>query len=250
MKCLNCGAEINDFSAFCTYCGKPTGSGTPAEEADKPVETAPPPGYSDPILMEGRMPDPRPTFDSLPEFNRTETGYIPEFTEDVKMNGTSWAEINRMGYIVGENGQHYGIEWLRFILFVQLFAAALFSLISAVQFFRGADSFTYASESTIFPMLQTLDMVMGSIDLLTAAAMIVTRFMLSGLRKLGIWMYLGMHLFNLILAMIYYSIFCSITGVAVGDILDFPAILQLIVNAAMIGINYVYLRNRRCVFVN
>ena len=60
MKCHNCGREIGDFTAFCTYCGASTGN-QPAESSqitdpgktDEPAEALP--GYSEPFEQTGSI---------------------------------------------------------------------------------------------------------------------------------------------------------------------------------------------------
>lgn len=252
MICKNCGAEISDYSTFCTYCGKPTGSAPDSGSLNDIKEAAPPPGYSEPIPQDDRMPQPLSSIDALPEYDRTQTGYIPDFTEDVRMNGTTWAEINRMGYIVGENGQHYSIGWMKFILYFQVFASAVFAVINAVNFFRGADNYGNASGFVyiLFPTLQGLDIVMGVFQLLIAAGLICSRFMITGLRKNGIWLFLGMHLLNLLLVVVYYCIFCSVTGISVADVMNVRTVANMLTSAVLIGVNYVYFRNRSSVFIH
>ncbi len=250
MKCKNCGEEINDFSTFCTYCGKPTGSEPNAGSLNSlKEESAPPPGYSEPIPQDDRMPQPRSSFDELPEFSRSQTGYIPNYAEDVKMNGATWAEINRMGYIVGENGQHYGIGWLRFILYFQVFVSAAFAVYNAVNFFRGEDSYGVDYIYLIFPELQGLDITMGIFQVLIAGGLICSRFMITSLRKLGIWLFLGSHSLNLLLSVIFCIALSSITGTPLSEIIDFRSVYSIVVSAVMVGANYVYFKHRMPVFV-
>ena len=100
MKCHNCGREIGDFTAFCTYCGASTGN-QPAESSqitdpgktDEPAEALP--GYSEPFEQTGREAPPplynvnrqeNPQIDLIPEHNRTQTTFVPDY-EDEYMNG-------------------------------------------------------------------------------------------------------------------------------------------------------------------
>ena len=135
MKCHNCGREIGDFTAFCTYCGVSTGN-QPAESSqitdpgktDEPAETLP--GYSEPFEQTGREAPPplynvnrqeNPQIDLIPEHNRTQTTFVPDY-EDEYMNGTSWPEISRMGHIIGVNGRFCTIKWLKINMYFLLFA--------------------------------------------------------------------------------------------------------------------------------
>ena len=49
MKCHNCGREIGDFTAFCTYCGASTGN-QPAESSQITD-----PGKTDEPAEEGKL---------------------------------------------------------------------------------------------------------------------------------------------------------------------------------------------------
>ena len=135
MKCHNCGREIGDFTAFCTYCGASTGN-QPAESSqitdpgktDEPAEALP--GYSEPFEQTGREAPPplynvnrqeNPQIDLIPEHNRTQTTFVPDY-EDEYMNGTSWPEISRMGHIIGVNGRFCTIKWLKINMYFLLFA--------------------------------------------------------------------------------------------------------------------------------
>ena len=72
MICKKCGAEIGDYASFCTYCGNPVGNhGVDLNKtSSSEAESAPPPGYSDPIPRDDREPTQQPGMGYIPEFNR------------------------------------------------------------------------------------------------------------------------------------------------------------------------------------
>ncbi|MBP0982456.1 MAG: zinc ribbon domain-containing protein [Oscillospiraceae bacterium] len=260
MICKKCGAEIGDYASFCTYCGNPVGNhGVDLNKtSSSEAESAPPPGYSDPISRDDREPTQQPGMGYIPEFNRTQTGwqnpssgYIPAGSQNFQYseNGSTWEEIKRAGYIIGNDGRRYSIGWLKFILYVQLFASAVFSLFNAISFLTGAGyggnaELVYEFYSGLFG----LDMVMGIFSLLLCAAAVLVRFMLSGLRQIGPWAYLGLYLANLVMSVIYLSVFSGITGISIGELIDARTVVNMLTSIVMLVVNFVYFRNRSSVF--
>ena len=261
MNCKNCGAEIGDYCAFCTYCGAPVGNH--GVDLNKPGQTdsaTPPPGYSEPIPQDGREPFQQPEFGQVPDFNRSNTnwqnnysGYIPNAAQSAaaRPNGATWREIKLANCIISENGQRYGIGWLKFIVYVQLFAGALLHLINTFLYCSGA---LYGTDSEIiyliFPELHGLDIAMGVLSLLLCGATVLTRFMLTGLRRLGPWMYLGVYACNVLMSILYTVIACAVTGLSLGELISARDISQIITSIALIAANFVYFRNRTNAFVN
>ncbi len=260
MICKKCGAEIGDYASFCTYCGTPVGNhgvdlNKPAEAG---TESTPPPGYSDPIPRDDREPTQQPGMGYIPEYNRTQTGwqnpssgYIPPGSQNFQFseNGSTWADIKRAGYIIGNDGRRYNIGWLKFILYVQLFLSAASSLFNAISYFTGVG---YGGDAELvyefYSGLFGLDMVMGIFSLLLCAGAIVVRFMLSGLRSIGPWAYLGLYIANLVMSVIYLSVFSGITGISIGELIDARTVSSILVSIVMLVVNFVYFRHRSSVF--
>lgn len=262
MICKKCGAEIGDFASFCTYCGTPVGNpGVNLGKTTQPEsENNPPPGYSEPIPRDGREPDQQPGLGYIPDYNRTQTGwqnpisgYIPGGVQIAQppANGTTWNEIKRAGYIIGEDGRHYNIGWLKFILYVQLFVSALYSLINAITFFTG---FAYNGFAEwvydIYPGLYELDIFMGVFSVALCVMPIVTRFMLTGLKRIGPWLYLGLCLANFVISVLYLAIFSALTNVSAAELLDVKTVSSIITNVVMIVVNFIYFKHRSAAFIN
>lgn len=268
MKCRNCGADIGDFAAFCTYCGKPTGS-QPSESSqlaqsahdEQRRSDEPLPGYAEPFAQDGREAPPplhayahgdlRPEISSISELDRTQTSFVPDYEED-RMNGTSWAEINRIGYITGENGRYCGIGWFRFIAYFLQFAMAGLAVISSMSFLCGyrysgvAASWIYA----VFPGVLGADIFMGVFQLVFAAGMVFARFRLTGLRRRAVWLYIGVLLAEFVGELIYITVFCGVTGLPMEYSMSFLDGFFMISSLALAVVNFVYFKHRGNVFVH
>ena len=260
MTCQNCGREIGDFAAFCTYCGASTGN-QPAESSqlsgadEQPSDILP--GYSDPFEQTGREAPPplynvnrqqNPQINLIPEQNRTQTNFVPDY-EDEYMNGTSWPEINRMGHIIGTNGRLCMITWLRVNMYFLLFALAALDAIRGVVFFSGlrygrAASWIYE----IFPQVFTLDTVMGIFQLICAGAYVFLWISISGLRRRSLWLCFCIPLAGFLAEMVYISRWCSVTGSAAWDVISFWNIIYVVFLAVVSVFNFIYFRYRSTVF--
>ncbi|MGN1341237.1 MAG: zinc-ribbon domain-containing protein [Oscillospiraceae bacterium] len=261
MNCKNCGAEISDYSSFCTYCGKPCGNlRTDMTQNDHPEESAPAQGVADPDLIAGREPFQQPEYGQVPDFNRSSTawqnsrsGYIPEAaqTSYANPNGSTWREIRAANAIFTETGRSYGIAWLKFIVYVQLFAAALIHFVNAILYLSGS---LYGADAELiysfFTGLRGLDITMGVLSLLLCGATVLTRFMLTGLRRIGPWMYLGIYVVNVVLAILYPVIASALTGIPAGQLISGRDISQIISSIALIAANFTYFRHRMSAFVH
>ena len=261
MTCKNCGAEIGNYVSFCTFCGKPVGN--PAVDLNKPAQqeaSAPPPGYSDPEIIADREPFQQPEFGQVPVFNRSSTswqnshsGNIPGamLATEPQLNGSTWREIKQMGHIIGVDGRNYGIGWLKFIVYVQLFATAAIALYNAILFFFGL---FYSGDPELLyayiPGLKTLDMTMGTFYLLLGGMAVFVRFMLTGLRKYAPWMYLGICLCSLLFSVIYTCVLAGLLGVSFLEVFKASDLVSLLFITAMIVVNFVYFRHRMNAFVN
>ncbi len=265
MTCKNCGAEIGEYSAFCTYCGKPVGN--PAVNLSKNDQTQSggtggtlPPGYSEPMPQDGREPFQQPELGQVPDYNRSATswqnphsGYIPNAPQAImsQTNGASWNEIKLSNCIIGSDGTRYGIGWLKFIVYFQLFAAAFLTFLNAISFFTGAP---YGEDAELvyafFEGLKAVDVIYGILLVIVAGLLIFTRFMLVRLKRFAPWLYLGLYTSNLVTQLIYLGIVSGITKLSILDLIDSSSVTSFITSAVMIGVNFTYFKHRSAAFVN
>lgn len=258
MTCKNCGAEIGEYVSFCTYCGAPVGN--PVVNLSKPTEAEQTPGYSDPDIAKAREALQDPEIGQVPDFNRSHTGwqnnysgYIPNAAQAAftQTNGSTWREIKQANCIIGENGQRYNIGWLKFIVYFQLFAFAIIELFNGIGFLSGSVYGEYADLMyAAFPALFPLDKIMGAICLMLCVLGVVTRFMLTGLKRYAPWLYLGVYLCNLVQSLIYLAIVSGITGLSIWNFFDVSDVAQLISSIVMIAVNFVYFKHRMNAFIN
>lgn len=245
MICKFCGREIADYSAFCTYCGKALGNQQELPENEQKA-SAPPPGYSDPIPMDGRMPDANVENTYGTAFNYSRQASQSDYPEDMLMNGTSWQEICRMNYIVGERGQHYGIQWLKFIMFFQIFATAFMCLVNAVTMFTGYPDML----RNYYPAVVPVEIFTGCAYLLMAGGFIVSRVLIARLRRLGVYLFFGLHILDIVLTLMYLLAVSIVTQIPLKNFLNDRLFWNIFLQIALLAANYVYFRHRRTVFIN
>ena len=92
-------------------------------------------------------------------------------------------------------------------MYFQLFAFAIIKLFNGIGFLSGSVYGEYADLMyAAFPALFPLDKIMGAICLMLCVLGVVTRFMLTGLKRYAPWLYLGVYLCNLVPSLNYLAI--------------------------------------------
>lgn len=251
MICKHCGSEISDYAAFCTFCGKPTGSASEHDEMPSVSSGEPLPGYSAPEQIDGRMPEPTREYGASPEFDRRQLDNFIPLRDMELMNGSSWAEIQRIGYITGDNGGHYGIGWMQFVLNLGLFAAAFGSLISAIRLFTGFGmGVSWKLAYLVCPGMKPLCAVVGILFLAVGAGLVLARYRLAALRRNAVWLYIGVCLARLVVTLGYFCGLCLTSGLPLMDMISSVDIITLVAGIVLMVVNFVYFRHRNVVFVN
>lgn len=152
-----------------------------------------------------------------------------------------------------------GMKWFKFIIYFQLFAAAVLNSLTAVCIFTGTqyttDVFNGESFETItaefiysvYPGLHTADMMFAVFALLTAAAAIYVRQQLAHFRPGAPKKFLLYLLISLLGSVLYAAATCVIMA-------DFSVFAQnmpnLIATAALLVINCIYFKKRTYLFVS
>ena len=251
MICKNCGAEISDYAAFCTFCGKSTGSAAGHDEMPSVSAGEPLPGYSAPEQIDGRMPEPSREYGTTPEFDRSQLQDFSPLRDLELMTGSSWTEIPRIGSITGDNGGHYGIGWMQFLLYFELFAAAFGSLISAMRLFTGFGMGSlWKLAYLMYPGMKPLCSITGLLFLAVGAGLVFVRFRLAALRRNAVWLYVGVCLARLVVTLAYFCGLCLLTGLPLMSLISAVNIILLIAGIVIMIANFVYFRHRQVVFVN
>lgn len=251
MICRHCGAEISDYASFCTFCGKPTGSAAQQDEMPSVSSGEPLPGYSAPEQIDGRMPEPTREYGVTPEFDRRQLQDFIPLRDLELMNGSNWTEIQRIGCITGDDGGHYGIGWMQFVLYFELFAAAFGLLLSALKLLTGFGmGAVWKLAYLICPGMKPLCIVIGLLLLAVGAGFVLARFRLAALRRNALWLYVGVCLARLAVWLAYFCGLCLTTGLPLWELISLSDVSSIIAGIVIMVVNFVYFRHRRVVFVN
>ncbi len=151
-----------------------------------------------------------------------------------------------------------GMNWFKFVIYFQLFAMAVLSVINCWSFFSG---FLYAREGvdtsllySLFPAMSLLDKFVGLLYLGLAVFAIITRIRLANYRENGPRLYLILLGSGIALNVVYTMASVAILTQGAGAGLDVSQdIAQLIGNVLgnllVIVLNGVYFNKRRHLFV-
>lgn len=220
MFCSNCGNQLADGSKFCPFCGaqlaQPQQQAAPAQPSYPQEQSQPQYGYSQPQ-------DPY--------------AYSPvTYQTPVKADPLN---------------DPRGMKWFKFIIYFQLFASAVISVITAITMFTGAHYQGQADRVySYFPGLKGLDVFYAIALLALAAFAIITRQNLAKFRKNGPKFYFIMIIAGIVVALIYSIAGSSILHVSLGEVMDASSVSSLVVNIALLIINIIYFKKREDLFVN
>lgn len=214
MFCGHCGTQIADNVKFCPNCG------SPVQSAAQPA-----------------------------------TDYIqapkPPYVACNQVNGRTWAEVKRLGYIIGDDGKSYGIGWMKFMLYFAFWASALVNFIGALQLLLGisyGENSRYVYEA--FEGLRTLDIIYGFVALAFSLGVIFVRFQISGLKRTAMRSYLIVVVSSYVAGYLYLFICSAITELSAIELIS-ESIGRDVASLIFFVLNYaVYFKHRSSVFVN
>lgn len=156
-------------------------------------------------------------------------------------------------YVPSGHGKSLGMGWFNFIIWFQLFAAAVLNFITGITTFTGKhyDEPGYGNLSgavySMYENLELYDKLYGIVAIVLAVMSIFVRFRLSGFKKNGPMLYFILLGANMVVPFIYACFASQELGVSVADLLEGPS---LGISAVMLAINIVYFNNRKERFVN
>lgn len=232
MFCGKCGSWIDDGDMFCPNCG------TPAEASKQQPQPqamqAPPQPQINVSQNQGQYGYPQ---------NQGQYGY-PQAPGQYGYNPAGMSDPMH---------DPRGMNWFKFIIYVQLFLAAVVNVVNGIQYLTGslyngyADSFYY-----YYPGFKTLDVLIGLICFALAGFCIYTRQRLAKFRKDGPKLFYALYCINIGALLIYLIAASSILRISVGQLLSIsPTIPTTIVTSAIfLAINLIYFRNRSDLFKN
>ena len=140
------------------------------------------------------------------------------------------------------------MKWYKFVIYFQLFLAALVNLGGAGMYLTGShyNGQAYAVYG-VFPALKTIDILMGIVSLLLAVSSIIIRQKLAHYKTEGPSWYLIMLGVSAVSTLVYVVLASIITGI---NVLDTSTIASIATNIVMIFANKVYFDKRMSLFTN
>ena len=140
------------------------------------------------------------------------------------------------------------MKWFKFIIWVQLFLAALTNAGTGIGLLTGFAYVGYAGDVyATFGGLRILDILIGLLCLALAVAAIYIRFQLSGYKQKGPTLYLCFLLVSIAVSLVYMLLASLILGTFAGDL---SSIISLAANVAAVFLNRIYFEKRSFLFVN
>ena len=243
MFCKRCGAKMPDGQTVCQICG---------EVADQWADTQPG-GYGQNPYQLDTQPG---SYGQNPYQPNTQPG---SYGQNPYQPNAYPGDYNQTAYQSNVQYGNYanpplGMKWFKFIIYFQLFAAALFGFGGGCYVATGSQyddkkELVYAA----FDGLEALDITVGILSIALAVFALVTRFALARFKKVGPPMYLGMLAANIIVYIVYIaiceSIVLSVTNEKELELSD-SAISSLLTCIVMFFVNLVYFNKRKHMFVN
>ena len=147
-----------------------------------------------------------------------------------------------------------GMKWFKFLIYFQLFAASLVSLLTGVFLFIGK-IYTGASAEEVellymyFPNLKIFNLCMGVVYVVLCILYLITRFMLSGYRKAGPAMLIAMYVGSFLISVLLVLITLQLVGGVVYEI-NVTTIASVVTSIIMIVCNIIYFKKRKHLFIN
>jgi len=216
MRCNVCGAQLDDGTKTCPYCG----CATEGDGKEITVYTA-----SDASAAEGAS-------------NNANATISPAFMAD--------SSVGR------EVGPSVGLKWAHFLGYFALWISALVNIYSAVSYFTGAQYELLGTTAervyeTFGNGLKYADLFCGiglvAIAVLAAmAATAIVRYKSTAGTLLG-WAYV----LNAIVPLAYLTMFSTVVGV---NAFTAKAVVSIALSLAFVFINKIYFDKRKHIFVN
>lgn len=148
-----------------------------------------------------------------------------------------------------------GMKWFKFVIYFQLFLSALVNIING---FRISTGLHYGVTSrqldyiyNHFDGLKMLDVCIGICIVVLGVLALITRFMLSGYKKCGPSMYIGLLIANIVIGFIYIAAFYFIVSSVSPDVsISGDTFITLETNMTLLVLNIIYFKKRKHLFVN
>lgn len=163
---------------------------------------------------------------------------------------TAYAQTQQAMMTNGQMQSTYKMGWYYFLIYFVMFYSAAINAIIGIMYITGS---VYGENNekdivyNMFPVLQTLDIIVGIITIGFAAFQVYTRFALAHYRKIGpkcTCLVYGACFVSMTVHVIVVSL---ITGINLADI---ETVTSIVTSGIMTFVNYIYFKNRKKLFVN
>ena len=151
---------------------------------------------------------------------------------------------------IRDNRPDLPMNWYKFLIWIALWISAAVNIMFG---FRYITSGAQTEEMlAAFPILATVDLFYGVLTLGMGVLALITRFALANYKKNAPTLIVGLYTYGLVISLGYNAIVLGITsstyepvdliitGMSVG--------VTVIINAALVGCNYVYFKKRKRLF--
>ena len=245
--CPSCGTACDDAQTVCPRCGAALPSQQPYGYGQQPYGQQP---YGQQPY--GQQPYGQQPYGQQP-YGQQPYGQQPYGQQPYGQQPYGQQPYGQQPYPQAIPG--LGMKWFKFIIYFQLFAAAVLNLISGLTIFTGSyygGKDEAALVYMVFPNLKTLDIFYAICLIALAAADIFVRMRLAGFRTNAPKLYLGVLAAAVAVSLIYIVAFFMILGDFSG-LMDLTSVIsqyvsQLITSVVMIIVNAVYFKNRAPLF--
>ena len=151
---------------------------------------------------------------------------------------------------IRDNRPDLPMNWYKFLIWVALWINAAVNIMSGIQYIRGGAQ----TEEMLaaFPVLKTFDLFYGVLTVGMGVLALFTRFALANYKRNAPALTVGLFSYGFVISLGYNAAVLSmtassyepadliLTGLSVGT--------SVIMNAVLIGCNYVYFKKRRRLF--
>lgn len=242
--CPSCGSSCPDSQSFCPNCG--------AKMPASPAGQQNPPGWQSLPTWQ----QPTGNYQNQPHYGQNPQnpyGQNPPYGQSPQNPQVPPSNPNPYGQPAYGMGPGQQMAWFKFIIYFQLFASAVISLITGFMVLTGAHygsdgeaEFVYA----LFPGMSPVDKVYGVVLIALAVFAIVIRMQLAKFQAKGPKNYMAFLLANAVLSLVYVIAAAIALGEFAGELDYSTYIVQTIWSAVLLIANYTYFKKRAGLFVN
>lgn len=151
---------------------------------------------------------------------------------------------------IRDNRPDLPMNWYKFLIWAALWIYAATNIMYGVRYIGGMDRTEEMLEA--FPILATIDLFYGVLTIGMGVLALLTRFALANYKKNAPSLIVGFYVYGLVISLGYNIVVLSLTSSAYEPvnlmITMMSVATSVIINAVMIGCNYVYFKKRKRLF--